>query len=136
MFFEIVLFDGRILCFSRNDLLVNWILFFKFYLQKIVFYHWDQGVDFSQLILGVDTIITLKIQVPKKFLVAITINILENEILSSRTIYRMVVVTLLFWCPISVKDIISEWFVSMNSLKTIDVSRFYNTIKHCRCNKH
>ena len=114
MFFEIVLFDGRILCFSRNNLLVNWILFFKFYLQELVFYHWDQGVDFSQLILGVDTIIILKIQVPKKFLVAITINILENEILSSRTIYRTVVVTLLFWCPISVKDIISEWFVSMD----------------------
>ena len=114
MFFEIVLFDGRILCFSRNNLLVNWILFFKFYLQELVFYHWDQGVDFSQLILGVDTIIILKIQVPKKFLVAITINILENEILSSRTIYRTLVVTLLFWCPISVKDIISEWFVSMD----------------------
>ena len=114
MFFEIVLFDGRILCFSRNNLLVNWILFFKFYLQELVFYHWDQGVVFSQLILGVDTIIILKIQVPKKFLVAITINILENEILSSRTIYRTVVVTLLFWCPISVKDIISEWFVSMD----------------------
>ena len=114
MFFEIVLFDGRILCFSRNNLLVNWILFFKFYLQELIFYHWDQGVDFSQLILGVDTIIILKIQVPKKFLVAITINILENEILSSRTIYRTVVVTLLFWCPISVKDIISEWFVSMD----------------------
>ena len=70
--FQIVLSERRILCFWRNYLLANWIEFFNFCLHKLVSYHWDQGTNFSQLILGVDIIIAHKIQVPKKFLVAIT----------------------------------------------------------------
>ena len=68
----IVLSDRGTLCFWSNGLLVKWIVFFRFFLLKLVSYYWDQGTNFSQLILGVDTAIVHKMQVLAKFLVAIT----------------------------------------------------------------
>ena len=65
--FRIILSGRRILCFRMTDLYSPGSIF-----HKLVSYNWHQGTNFSQLFLGVDTIIVHTMQVPKKFLLAIT----------------------------------------------------------------